>query len=63
MQDKFGVGVLGFEVLDDFRIILFAKPCIVINAQVAMQVMLDGSAIRNRRPGMCGLAGGVWCKD
>ena len=48
-QDAFGVGVFGLEMLDDLAIILFAEPCVVVKAQVAMQAMLDGFACSNGR--------------
>ena len=36
-------------MLDDLGIILFAEPGVVVNAQVAMQAMLDGFACSNGR--------------
>ena len=47
-EEGIGVGVFCLEVLDDRRVFLFAEPGVVVDAKVAVKVMLDGFAGRDR---------------
>ncbi len=49
LQNRFGVGVLGFEVGNDFRVFLMPKPVVMVDAAVAMKDVLDGFPAGNGR--------------
>jgi len=51
LKDGVGVGIFGFEMVEDGGILLFAEPRIFVDAEVAVKEMLDRLACRHRRLG------------
>ena len=49
LECRVGVGVFGLQVPDDCGVFFFAEPGVVVDAEVAVEELLDGLAGRDRR--------------
>jgi hypothetical protein len=54
-QNGIGIGVFGFQVGNDFRVLFVAEPGVMVDAAVAMQNVLDRLASGDRGPENCTL--------